>query len=58
VSLEVTGGSDHAAQVLAFLTAQGVRVARFERVTLSLADLIERIVERRGSAAGTDGAHA
>jgi len=58
VSMEVTGGSDRAAEALAFLTEQGVRVARFECASVSLADLIERVVERRGSAAGTDGHHA
>lgn len=47
VELEIPGGPDRAAQVLAFLTEQHVPVARFERVTLSLADLIQRIVERQ-----------
>jgi ABC-2 type transport system ATP-binding protein len=48
VEMEVPGGLDRAAHVMAFLTAQGLSIARFERVELALADLIERIVERRG----------
>ena len=48
VELEIPGGPERAAQVVAFLTEQGVPIARFERVTLSLADLIQRIVERQG----------
>lgn len=50
VELEIPGGPERAAQVLAFLTEQRIPVARFERVTLSLADLIQRIVERQGTA--------
>jgi ABC-2 type transport system ATP-binding protein len=53
VEAEIPGGLDRAAHVMAFLAFQGVAVARFERVTLSLADLIERIVAHRGG-----GAHA
>ncbi|HEX6533540.1 MAG TPA: ABC transporter ATP-binding protein [Gemmatimonadaceae bacterium] len=49
VEMEIPGGSERAAQVVAFLVEQGVSVARFERVSLSLADLIERIVERARS---------
>ena len=45
---EINGGLDHVAHVVAFLAEQGVPIARVERITLSLADLIERIVERRG----------
>ncbi len=48
VELEIPGGYDRAAQVIAFLTEQGVAIARFERVSLPLADLIERIVARGG----------
>ena len=48
VEMEIPGGLDRAAHVTAFLTAQGLSIARFERVELALADLIERIVERRG----------
>jgi len=54
LEMEVPGGPDRTAQVLAFLTEQHVPIARFERVTLSLADLIERIVERRGGAEADD----
>ncbi|HEY7877177.1 MAG TPA: ABC transporter ATP-binding protein [Gemmatimonadaceae bacterium] len=48
VEMEIPGGAERAAQVLAFLTEQGLPISRFERVTLSLADLIERIVQRGG----------
>jgi ABC-2 type transport system ATP-binding protein len=44
VECHVPGGGDAAAHVLASLTAGGVPVAAFDRVELSLADLIERIV--------------
>jgi ABC-2 type transport system ATP-binding protein len=50
VELTVPGGLDRAAQALDLLTCAGMRVARFEQVTLSLADLIERTVQRRGGA--------
>ena len=46
VEMEIPGGLDRAAEVVAFLAEQGMAVARFERVTPSLADLIERIVAR------------
>jgi ABC-2 type transport system ATP-binding protein len=49
VELEIPGGLDRAANVTAFLSAQGLSIARFDRVEPTLADLIERIVERRGS---------
>jgi len=48
VELEIPGGPDRAAQVVAFLTEQRIPIARFERVMLSLADLIQRIVDRQG----------
>ena len=44
VECHVPGGGDAAAHVLASLTAGGVPIAAFDRVELSLADLIERIV--------------
>ena len=50
VQMAIPGGLDRAAQTLDILTCAGVSVARFEPVTLSLADLIERTVERRGAA--------
>ncbi len=50
VECQVSGGRDAAAQVLGTLVASGVAVADFERVELSLADLIERIVASRALA--------
>jgi ABC-2 type transport system ATP-binding protein len=47
VDLDIPGGAERAAEVLALLVDSGVSVSGFERVRLSLADLIERIVERR-----------
>ncbi len=47
VTLELSGGHDEAARALDLLTTAGVPVARFERLGLSLADLIERIVQHR-----------
>jgi hypothetical protein len=46
VELEIPGGADRAAAVLDALTGAGVSVARFERMQLSLADMLERIVAR------------
>ena len=46
VEMELTGGMEHAAQIVATLVEQGVVVARFEKVPLPLADLIDRIVRR------------
>ncbi len=48
VEMDVPGGLERAAQVVAFLTEQGAAIARFEYVELSLADLIERVVDQRG----------
>jgi hypothetical protein len=45
--MEIPGDLGRAADVLAALARAGVSVARFERSALSLADLIERIMERR-----------
>jgi ABC-2 type transport system ATP-binding protein len=47
VECHVPGGADEAAQVLAALAAVGVSVAGFDRLELSLAELIERIVRVR-----------
>jgi ABC-type multidrug transport system ATPase subunit len=44
IECHVPGGADEAAEVLAVLAAARVSVASFERLELSLADLIERIV--------------
>jgi hypothetical protein len=38
---------DQAAYALDLLTCAGVRVARFERAPLTLAELLDRIVARR-----------
>jgi ABC-2 type transport system ATP-binding protein len=46
VDMEVVGGMERAAQIVATLVEQGVVVARFEKVPLPLADLIDRIVRR------------
>jgi ABC-type multidrug transport system ATPase subunit len=46
VDMEVIGGMERAAQIVATLVEQGVVVARFEKVPLPLADLIDRIVRR------------
>jgi ABC-2 type transport system ATP-binding protein len=43
--VEVRGGEDAAAEALRRIVAAGITVARFERVPVSLADLIERIIE-------------
>ncbi len=51
VTLEVAGGSGRAADYLTRLTAAGVAVARFEKHSPDLADLIERVVRSRGAAA-------
>ena len=50
VECHVPGGRDAAAHVLASLVGAGVAVAGFDRVELSLADLIERIVASRALA--------
>ena len=46
VEMELAGGMERASQVVAMLGEQGVVIARFERVPLPLADLIDRIVRR------------
>ena len=51
VECHVPGGADEAAQVLATLAAAGVSVAGFDRLELSLADLIERIVRTKAPGA-------
>lgn len=52
IDVDVPGGLDEAARVLDLLTCAGVRVARFERAPLTLAELLDRIVGRRR--AGSD----
>jgi hypothetical protein len=51
IECHVPGGADEAAHVLAALTGAGVVVAGFDRLELSLADLIERIVRTRAPGA-------
>lgn len=51
--MDVPGGSAQAARVVDVLTCAGVPVARFERVGVSLAELIERIVARAPQPAGS-----
>lgn len=50
VELEIPGGADAAARVLAAIAAGGATPARFERVSPTLADLIERVLA--GSSTG------
>lgn len=47
VRFSLPGGMDRAADVLECLVASGVEVARFEQKSMSLADLIERVVHSR-----------
>jgi len=47
VRLGIPGGRNRAAEVLECLIASGVEVARFEQKDMSLAELIERVVESR-----------
>jgi ABC-2 type transport system ATP-binding protein len=47
VRLVIPGGRERAAGVLEALSGAGVRIAGFERIDLSLGDLIERIVHRQ-----------
>ena len=46
VDIYVPGGFARAAEALAFLTEQGVAVARFERIRLSLGELIQKVIGR------------
>jgi ABC-2 type transport system ATP-binding protein len=48
VDLEITDGLDAAARLLDFLVAAGVPVAKLESSPVTLAELIERVVERQG----------
>jgi ABC-2 type transport system ATP-binding protein len=52
VEMELNGGMERAAQIVATLVEQGVIIARFERVPLPLADLIDRIVRRGAEVRG------
>jgi ABC-type multidrug transport system ATPase subunit len=46
LEMEIPGGYDRTASVIEALARRGVRIARFEQVTVSLADLIHAIVEQ------------
>jgi ABC-2 type transport system ATP-binding protein len=48
--MDLPGGPESAAAVVARLTGAGVPVARFERIDLPLAELIERLASDSGSA--------
>jgi ABC-2 type transport system ATP-binding protein len=50
VDLIIRGGEAKAAAALAILVEAGVTVSRFERLELSLADLIERVIKGAGAA--------
>ncbi|MDQ6887074.1 MAG: ABC transporter ATP-binding protein [Gemmatimonadota bacterium] len=52
IELEIPGGLDRAAMVVHYLSVAGMSIARFERISLSLADLIERIVAAPPEPAG------
>jgi hypothetical protein len=43
VAFDLVDGPDRAAELLQALTAAGVRISRFEKVDLPLAELIERV---------------
>ena len=47
IDVDVPGGLDAAAHALDLLTCAGVRIARFERAPLALAELLDRVVARR-----------
>jgi ABC-type multidrug transport system ATPase subunit len=51
IDIEIPGGLDCAARVLEQLTARGVVAARFERVGLSLGELIQRVTGQGGARA-------
>jgi ABC-type multidrug transport system ATPase subunit len=46
VDIVIPGGLERAAQALAYLTQQGVVSARFERIGLSLGELLQEVTER------------
>ena len=58
VELVVHGGVNAGAAALAALNHAGVPIARFERVPLSLADLLERVVASRGTAPRAEASRA
>jgi ABC-2 type transport system ATP-binding protein len=50
VDAVIPAGLDSAAEAMRLLVARGVNISRFERVGLSLAELIQRVVSQRGGA--------
>jgi ABC-2 type transport system ATP-binding protein len=52
VPSDAPGALESAAQVVQYLVGAGVEVARFERIELSLGDLIQRVVERGAGGSG------
>lgn len=52
LQIEVRGDAEAAADVLASLTLAGMPIARFEKIPLALADLIERIILHADAQAG------
>jgi hypothetical protein len=46
IECDLRGGLEGAAEAIAFLARAGVSVGRCEPVKLSLADLLERVLER------------
>ena len=47
MEMAIPGGSGHAAGALQQFVQQGVSVARFERLELSLGELIQRVITRK-----------
>ncbi len=50
VDAVIPGGAPRAAEAVELLAARGVSIARFERVSMSLGDLIQRVVRSNGGA--------
>jgi ABC-type multidrug transport system ATPase subunit len=49
IELKASGGRDGAARIIEFLTSRQVPLGRFERMGMSLAELIERVQQASGS---------
>jgi ABC-2 type transport system ATP-binding protein len=47
VDLDIAGGMNAAASVLDLLQCAGVSIARYEKAPVTLADLIDRVVQRQ-----------
>ena len=52
LELQVPGGAEQAARVLAVLGEEGMQVSRFEPARLTLAEMLERIVDLKHSGTG------